>query len=180
MNERPVCQSCRVRRPAVRRSDSIVFLDFDGVIRIGGYEEGGFKSHFCQEKMLMLSQVLSRTGAQLVVISDWRNASNRDEIEKYLFPHLSKFMHKDWGTPICGHRWNEVQKWLEQHQEVRRYVIIDDFLPHFEGCPVEMSHRLILCNSRFGLVFHQLMEIEYLLRHDEVPCSRGMGRKVFK
>lgn len=132
----------------------IIFLDFDGVIRVA--LEGGWigpdAAQFCQDRMRSLAWACDATGARIVVSSDWRTAENRAEIEDHLSPHLSGYLHEDWATPICGKRWNEVQRWLLRHPEVSDYAILEDWEQHFEGCPPEMRARLHLCNNRHGLV----------------------------
>jgi hypothetical protein len=145
-------------------SHSIIFLDFDGVIRVsdGGIGMGdGFD--FCQSRMKMLATVASQCGARIVVSSDWRNFGNRQEIEILLSPYLDDLLHEDWMTPICGPRWNEVAKWLGSHPDVTNYAILDDFIQHFEGCPEGMRSRLLLCTNRYGLVPEISMRIPALL-----------------
>ena len=135
-------------------STPIIFLDFDGVIRVA--PQGGFITadavQFCQHRMELLGGVCRETGAKIVVSSDWRNMENLHEIIGHLTPHLHLHLHADWATPICGHRWNECERWLRDHPEVSRYAILEDFLPHFDGCPADMASRLILCSNRHGLV----------------------------
>jgi hypothetical protein len=132
----------------------ILFLDFDGVIRVA--IEGGWvassAAEFCPGRMRMLRQACDAVGARIVVSSDWRNMENREEIAGHLSPWLADLLHEDWGTPIIGHRHNEVQRWLNVHPEVTRYAILEDFEPHFQGCSAEMRERLVMCNNRFGLV----------------------------
>ena len=159
--------------PRLPRADTVVFLDFDGVIRLGRYEACGFKSHFCPDKIDGLAVALKRSCASVVITSDWRNASNQDEIRGFLGGELSMMMHTDWATPICGHRWNEVQRWLTRHPEVVRYAILDDFEPHFSGCPPEMRQRLVVCDSDQGVTGSRLMEVERVLGM-KLPLSREL------
>lgn len=134
--------------------EKIIFLDFDGVIRvpIEGCGLAPDPADFCQDRMRLLRWVCGATGARIVVSSDWRNLDNRAAIEAHLSPYLAEHLHEDWATPICGKRWNEVQRWLLRHPEVTAYAIIEDWEQHFEGCPAEMRARLHLCNNRHGLV----------------------------
>ncbi len=154
-NDTDTPKSCE---PPSSRSPStpccVVFLDFDGVIRVT-VEKGFFtldEAEFCQIRMKVLREVAQITGCRYVVSSDWRNMDNREEIEKHLSPYLAEMLHDDWATPICGHRWNEVAAWLLCHPEVSEYAILDDFAQHFDGCPPEMAKRLFLCSNRHGLV----------------------------
>lgn len=143
----------------------IVFLDFDGVIRVpidGGWL-GGDTYGFCQGRMKALSRVLERTGAKIVVSSDWRNFGEEEYCRRQLAPYLDDHLHEDWMTPIIGHRWKEIERWLDEHPGVEKFVAIDDLLMHFEGCGEVMSKNLVLCSSRHGLVPELLMRIETLL-----------------
>ena len=159
MNENQTTPKESIReQPADKGLDavpcSVIFLDFDGVIRItmdGGWL-GPDRSEFCQLRMKVLREVCQKTRAKIVVSSDWRNIGNRSEIEGHLSPYLADQLHDDWATPITGHRWNEVATWLRKHPEVTSYAILEDFAPHFEGCPPEMEKRLMLCTNRHGLV----------------------------
>lgn len=144
---------------------SVVFLDFDGVIRLAFHSpaKGLYGGIFIPEKMEMLRCAVLRCGAKLVISSDWRNMENREEIQKMLEPHLNDLLHPDWATPISGHRWNQVQAWLVSHPEVTDYAILEDFAPHFEGCPTEMRERLLLCSNRHGIVPNIMARMETIL-----------------
>jgi len=157
---------------------SVIFLDFDGVIRVA--VDGGWiaadQAEFCQSRMKMLGQVCRETGAKIVVSSDWRHLENLEEIRGYLAPYLTPHLHEDWNTPICGHRWNEVDRWLRDHDEVERYAILEDFAPHFDGCGKDMKARLILCTNRYGLVPELVPRITEILSHNAC-LSHGEGEK---
>lgn len=150
-------------------NDSVIFLDFDGVIRVA--VDGGWiaadQAEFCQGRMKMLGEVCRETAAKIVVSSDWRNLENLDEIRALLAPYLARYLHEDWATPICGHRWNEVARWLRDHDEVARYAILEDFAPHFDGCSQEMHARLVLCTNRYGLVPELAGRVIQLLSMDQ-------------
>ncbi len=146
----------------------VIFLDFDGVIRVvveSGWA-GADQSEFCQSRMKMLAKVCKETGAKIVVSSDWRNLENREKIKKHLSPYLAEHLHDDWATPITGHRWNEVAAWLIQHPEVQRYAILEDFAPHFDGCGRRMEARIVLCSNRHGLVSGLVARLFQILARD--------------
>ena len=137
---------------AHRSPQKILFLDFDGVIRICPTDHFPEPNTpvFCPERMERIADIIHITQAKIVITSDWRNADNLHEIKKHLHPHLDLHLHKDWSTPITGHRWNEVEAWLTNHPEVTTYAILEDFAPHFEGAPQQMKDRIILCTNRHG------------------------------
>jgi hypothetical protein len=135
-------------------SDAVIFLDFDGVVRVA--EAAGFigpdTAQFCADRLRRVKWCCELTGARIVVSSDWRNLENHPEIERLLSPWLDGLLHEDWATPITGHRWNEVSTWLTRHPEVTRYAVLEDFEPHFRGAPAAMLERVIWCNNRHGFV----------------------------
>lgn len=160
-----------IPREGAGGSQRVVFLDFDGVIRIGRYEKEGYKSHFCRDTMLALANIISLCRAKVVVTSDWRMSTNKGEITKWLPSCLSNRLHSDWATPVCGHRWNEVDRWLSWHPEVDSYVILEDFAPHFDGCPDAMMSRLVLCDSKIGVASPQLRRLGKLLTYNSLNCA---------
>jgi hypothetical protein len=65
-------------------------------------------------------------------------------------------------TPICGHRWQEIERWLDKHPETKRYAILDDVARLYEGSSAALRSHLVLCNNRHGLVpalFPKLREL---------------------
>lgn len=132
----------------------ILFLDFDGVIRVSS-NQGWVTSkdiQFSQERMDMIADILEKVDAKVVVSSDWRDQGNKEEIKSLLSPRLSNLLHEDWMTPIKGKRWIEILQWLKEHPEIKTYAILDDFISHFNGCPDDMGKRIILCSNRYGFV----------------------------
>ncbi len=157
--------SSRTPAKAKKTGMKIVFLDFDGVIRVpidGGWATADTYD-FCQSRMKALSHVLERTGAKIVVSSDWRNFNEEDNCRKYLSPYLEPYLHEDWMTPVTGYRWKEIERWLDEHPGVDKFVAVDDLAMHFEDCGPLMRRNLVLCSSRYGIVPDILRKIEMLL-----------------
>jgi len=143
----------RPKLPPEDRS-KVIFLDIDGVLLPAGSVETIFVDGVClpiRERMTendfsaaaleTLRHILVRTGATLVLSSEWRRtASMRDSIavvlRGYECPQL-----RDW-TPLlkprpdlekcdpaivwCERRAREVTGWLKQHPEVTSWVALDD------------------------------------------------------
>lgn len=132
----------------------VIFLDYDGVIRLP--PDGDWvcqpASEYCQARMKMLAFVCRDYDAKIVISSDWRHMESEEVNRHNLAPYLTPFLHSDWRTTVTGRRWNEVQEWLTRHPKVGSYSILEDFEPHFEGCPPEMLARIVWCNNRHGLV----------------------------
>lgn len=132
----------------------VIFLDFDGVIRLYGVA-GAAGASFCPDRMAALAALAGELGADVVVTSDWRyDPSQRRPvcIRGCLSPDLEGRLHADDATPFLGSRWREVSAWLVAHPDAGDYVILEDWERHFEFAPPGMKERLLLCCSRFGIV----------------------------
>lgn len=134
----------------------ILFLDFDGVIRF--HNKG-----FCTDRMARLAAICTHLEAQVVITSDHRNFGPAAQIQAHLHPRLFGCLHPDWATPICGHRWNEVQAWLTRHPEVTRYAILEDFPFHYSEAPEAMQKRILWCLPHTGLTTEHEPKIYQLL-----------------
>lgn len=122
----------------------VIFLDIDGVLnhekhymwlmetdeptplqRVHPYSE------FNPESCKILNRIIDETNAKIVLSSTWR----LDGIQymNNIFKHVGIF-HKLYGiTPSLAHKYDttlcrgkEIDKWLSEHPEVTKYVIIDD------------------------------------------------------
>jgi len=136
---------------------NIIFLDFDGVVIVG--------EEYSQHALSLVEDLCRSTCAQIVISSDRRFVPTAAHIGGVLIPDadksaaefcestgfpLEQLLHKDWSTPICGHRFNEIQRWLSRHPEVSSYAILDDVQSLFEGAPEEMLCRLIVTDASIG------------------------------
>lgn len=112
----------------------VIFLDFDGVIST--YEKG---MNLDPEKVVLLEEILSSTGAKIVVTSSWRvGTRNAYEFVEKLFnfhrsrdkvSNVSLFVDSIYDvTDTMGNdRGEEVQRWLDAHEDqIGQYVILDD------------------------------------------------------
>lgn len=143
------------------KKQKVLFLDFDGVIRVPQIGLGVVSpddADFCPQRIRWIDKVCRELDIKIVVSSDWRNLDNLEEIEELTSP-LGEHFHKDWGTPICGHRHVEVSTWLMRHQDVTDYVILEDFAQHFDGCSKQMDSRIVWCDTAFGLTPELINEI---------------------
>lgn len=133
--------------------NKVIFLDFDGVIRVD-VSEGGWGmgcTDFCATSIGLVEKVVEATGAQVVISSDWRLSHNRKEICKLIGPVLAAALHNDWKTMDGGERWEEVAAWLDEHPETG-FVILDDLKELFLGAGNAIMSRLLICSNRHGVV----------------------------
>lgn len=116
----------------------IIFLDIDGVLNV--YCEGRdvfgctFHKHFEDN----LRWIIEQTGAKIVISSTWRYSGLNVMKEMWISrglpgeviditPDLIKFVEHDEDDFYASvDRGEEIQKWLDDHNNIESYVIIDD------------------------------------------------------
>jgi len=102
----------------------VLFLDIDGVLRID------FESHIDlidQSLILNLQHVIKETGIKIVLSSDWRRKATW---LKLATDQLGFFGIKIFDTtPIHLSRklrWQEIQEWLDEHEDIEKFAVLDD------------------------------------------------------
>ena len=155
----------------------IIFLDFDGVMDTAYYdhilckrglpESDKFGTIFDPNCIRNLKSIIDNTGADIVVLSTWKDFMSYQEIlDMWEYRNLPGFVTD--VTPIPSHRRNrgdEIDAWLEECRTECQYVIIDDldaynFNEHqiprllvvnpFNGLDEEIANRAIkLLNSEY-------------------------------
>lgn len=118
----------------------VIFLDFDGVITTA-------KSRYNldKDKIDLLGQIIDATDAKIVISSSWRR-NTLDDTKTYLstishrvpfiFPYLDKVvdvsdrmysfkLHRP-DKHFRVHRGLEIHQYLDEHPEIKQYVILDD------------------------------------------------------
>ena len=131
----------------------IIFLDFDGVIRLSQNGFGSVGYQFDYSKIRMVRELAEEFGASVVVTSTWREMYDLPRIITEMRGGLeTHHFHSSWMTPILSAtsrcreravpRGVEVLTWLYSHPEVTQFVIFDDLpergfqsiLDHFINC----------------------------------------------
>lgn len=117
----------------------VIFLDFDGVIT----SKNGYS--FDPEKMMLVKRICDETGAYIVVSSSWRRFTLEDTIKSItevcdslpvpfliperiigVTPRMYAFKYVDPKEHFIVPRGYEIERYLEEHKDIERYVIIDD------------------------------------------------------
>lgn len=111
-------------------NDTIVFLDFDGVLN--GYElepqdpsEVPFPANALHPTPVEhLNVIIRETEAKVVVTSTWRKLHDQEDLQSYL--EQQGFIGQVIGTtPVLGEREKEIRRILRK-KEPERFVVIDD------------------------------------------------------
>ena len=117
----------------------VIFLDFDGVIT----SKNGYSLD--PEKMELVKRICDETGAYIVVSSSWRRFTSEDTIKiitevcdslpvPFLIPEriigvtprMYAFKYVNPKEHFIVPRGYEIERYLEEHKDIERYVIIDD------------------------------------------------------
>ncbi len=141
----------------------IIFLDIDGVLNNTRTKETVDDFIFVEDnKILLLKEIINKTGAKIVLSSSWRKGWRFKEenpkcasVEVRLFKALELKL-KSHGielmsyTPHLWQRGEEIEIWLDEWrgEEIESFVILDDME---EGEFTPNSDRLIRTDICIGL-----------------------------
>jgi hypothetical protein len=158
---------------------NILFLDFDGVIRlIHDMPQDGPglpEPRFCVDRMMMIADVCRRAGAQIVVTSTLRY---NDNILDDVIDSLRELFHSRWRTAhMMMPRWVEVATWVEQWKP-KNFAILEDWIPHFDGAPDAMKKRVVWCNNRHGFQASMMSGLLALLTGEPESQKGGMSLAI--
>jgi hypothetical protein len=136
----------------------VVLLDFDGVIvRFSAPAKKARPAVADPRAVDCLNQIIARTGAQIVVTSDWRKSSSSEKLQDCLnkWRVIGEVIDKTSVRPD-GDRGLEVAQWLVDNAPIKSYVILDDeWLDH-----VEVGRWQVRCEPMLGLcVVDRVVEI---------------------
>ena len=114
----------------------VLFLDFDGVITT---YESGWKIDL--KKLKLIDNIIKLTNAKIVISSSWKVGKNNvDDFKEYLCNDwkvgiksetniFKEFVRNIYDITDSKGSWrgDEIQRWLDAHEEeVETYVILDD------------------------------------------------------
>jgi len=112
----------------------VIFLDVDGVLNSD--KTMRVTKNNCAfvgaRQMKNLRRIVKETGAKVVLSSDWRYDRD-DPVLNGDFLELKRELFK-YGIRLYGftpelpsaHRGAEIDRWLQEHEEVENFVILDD------------------------------------------------------
>ena len=148
------------------KNKKIVFLDVDGVLNsvdttaLAPDGSLGVSSG----KIDLLKKIITEAKADIVLSSSWRNILESDPSYKYLIRQLKyKELYILDKTPNVGcHRGKEIRQWLDAHEEIEQFVILDDeFIQEFEECG--LSEHLVHTEFTEGLTKEDVIKAIQIL-----------------
>lgn len=158
------------------RNKKIVFLDVDGVLNsvdTTAHAPDGSLG-VSSGKVDLLKKIITEAKADIVLSSSWRNILESDPSYKYLIRQLEyKGLYILDKTPNVGcHRGKEIRQWLDAHEEIEQFVILDDeFIQEFEECG--LSEHLVHTELIDGLTKEDVTKAIQILNGEfnYIPCS---------
>jgi len=115
----------------------IIFLEIDGVLttqkgtdeamkRLGDMFDTNGIEHFCPKSIEILNKITNATGADIVIISNWKNAMTIEKMRE-LFNNRKITGNIIGYTPISGiNPTRDIEMWMKKNGRPKSYVIIDD------------------------------------------------------
>jgi hypothetical protein len=149
----PVSQQLQQGHSASRDIDTVLFLDVDGVLHPYINPRLPMETHdelqFNPACMQLLREILSETGAAIVLSSAWRiRADSRNR----LLIKLRQYGLPPWvsvtRTLPGNQRPREILEWVEKH-EPACWVALDDIPLHLSE--KRMNHHFVQTNAKYGL-----------------------------
>lgn len=160
----------------------IIFLDFDGVIST--HEKG---MNLDTSKIALLEEILSATGAKIVVTSSWRvGTRNAEEFVNKLFNfHRSRdkvtsgslFVDSIYDvTDTMGNdRGDEVQRWIDEHiDQIEQYVILDDENDYLD----EQLFNFVQTDEYEGLTSREVKLCIKILNGERIEFPSRINREL--
>lgn len=129
----------------------IIFLDIDGVLATDDSAElprhETFAYPFDRDCVAVFNEILSITGAEIVLSSDWKLIYNNDlGILDELFKHNGVIKSPIATTEDLGMRHFEITSYLQENSaQINRFLILDDLQLKIH------SLNFVRCNSKHGI-----------------------------
>ena len=155
----------------------VIFCDVDGVLNNTVTKERSPSGYTGVSKDLIrnLRAIVRRTGAKLVLSSDWRLVRD-DPVHGRDYRYLKRKLYFTGLLSVTDHTddisWNkrgcEIRKYLKDHPEVTEYVILDD-LPFPDFLANGLLGHLVLTDRKKGLTETDAERAVRILEGKPVP-----------
>ena len=134
-----------------KTNNVIIFLDIDGVMNSMCYQKKNEPVVVEENKAKILFEIIKETGAKVVLTSlrrvvEWEELC--DLFEKFNITLYDK-------TPnISFNKAKEINKWLDEHEDVENFVVIDD--KDMSEC---FNEKFVLTNPYYGLTKNKALKV---------------------
>lgn len=144
----------------------VLFLDVDGVLNKRSDFEVMHNDNLVLNYTLVtrLQKIIADTNCKIVVSSTWRILEDNWD---FLKKHVDLYDATD-QLPKC--RGDQIQRWLNKHPEVTRYVIVDDDSDMLDS---QLRHY-VPTEMLYGLTDNAAYRITYRLNND-IPETLFIG-----
>lgn len=164
----------------------IIFLDIDGVLN-----SYATLYKITTEKLKLLNDLIELTGAKIVISSSWRIGSK--DVKDFLDKNFSKstfilnnpnqelidniFYKNTIGlTDTFGPgRGDEIQRWLDSHEDIESYVILDDDLDMLD----EQLYNFVQTDTYFGLTDREIHLACFILKNKCIPNKIRLNNELY-
>ena len=155
----------------------IIFLDIDGVLNSDEYFDkiknlniNGIENDIDVNKIVLLKKSLDETGAKIVLTSSWRYTRKAQELKQLL---LSYGIIVDCTPFIDNERGIEIKKWLQEHNDVQDFVILDDEI--FDSYDEKLMKKLIKISDTNGINYGEGLQPKHI---QEIIQRFGKKEKI--
>ena len=155
----------------------IIFLDIDGVLNSDEYFDkiknlniNGIENDIDVSKIVLLKKSLDETGAKIVLTSSWRYTKKAQELKQLL---LSYGIIVDCTPFIDNERGIEIKKWLQEHNDVQDFLILDDEI--FDSYDEKLMKKLIKISDTNGINYGEGLQPKHI---QEIIQRFGKKEKI--
>ena len=164
----------------------VIFLDVDGVLNSEAHakychenpkfiEEGG-SIWVDPYPVFYILQLIDEMDLKLVISSSWRTwdlESTIKEFNRYrslckLTPYIVGITPRNMDDRIWEDRGEEIQQYLDSHQEIDNYCIVDDDNDMLES---QMGH-FVRTNPEYGLTVYDCDKIREIINRGKSSIAR--------
>ncbi len=155
----------------------IIFLDIDGVLNSDEYFDkiknlniNGIENDIDVSKIVLLKKSLDETGAKIVLTSSWRYTRKAQELKQLL---LSYGIIVDCTPFIDNERGIEIKKWLQEHNDIQDFLILDDEI--FDSYDEKLMKKLIKISDTNGINYGEGLQPKHI---QEIIQRFGKKEKI--
>jgi 3-deoxy-D-manno-octulosonate 8-phosphate phosphatase KdsC-like HAD superfamily phosphatase len=165
----------------------IIFLDIDGVLN-------SWASYYniTTEKLQLLNDLIEQTGAKVVISSSWRVGSK--DVKDFFDNNFSSNCNFIFDNPrqaliynifyknaigltdtFGPSRGDEIKRWLDNHEDIESYVIIDDSIDMLD----EQLEHLVQTDTYYGITDREVHLAGLILKNKCIPNKVRLNNELY-